>query len=250
MMIRTRDRAMTMIELMLVVTILGILMAVTLPKMSGTNRRAALQTTARDIAKLSAYARQSAISMQADTKLVFDKEQNQWWLELPEDEDNWRRREAKSDEESVHTLNPRILFHEFSRSGEEIHDDPVEVSFRPNGSSTGLVILLATDKNATMTVEIEAATGRAEAYMGEPKTFAEKLEERGVDPSAYAGVTETGGGPVESTPGEGFYRIGQTEEERVSSYADAAARIMGRVRNDYDRQQENEDQRGVPIPRR
>lgn len=248
------SRAMTLIELLLVIVVLAALMAVGLPRLTGTNERAALTTTARDLARLANYARQSAISQQARVAIHFSEESRTWQLELPpppEDDRRARRRNERllSDEEQPRKLHDKVSFVEFQRDGAKIQPDRrtgVTVEFYPNGTSNGLAVVLANTKGRKMSVAIERATGRVSAYDGEPMTFGDMVAQAGGDISEFAGAETTrdfdGTAPGEAR--ETFYRMGESSDERASRYEDAAARIMGRVRRQYE-QSEGESSSGT-----
>lgn len=258
-------RAFTFLELMFVVVILGILLAVGLPRFSGTSRRAALQTTARDMARMAAYARQAAISAQAETHLVLDQENRRWFYQGPASEEELERELRvdedepfeRTEEELARSLHRRVSFAEIAPPNGRAYG-PTEiarVTFFPSGSCTGVTIVLKNDVDRAMTVEIEAATGRSIAYLGGPKTFAERLEELGVDPATF-GIERAEDTEIARVPGEGFTRVGGADE-RASAYADAAARILGRVNRDAlraevlsdrmeDRIRDMEIERGLP----
>ncbi len=238
-------RGFTLIELMFVLVILGIILATTLPKMRGSNERSALQTTARDLARLCNYARQVAVSSQDSVTLTIAREDRLWWIDLPVDEDDrWNRRhrgrdrEPATDEEIERKLHDRLNFAEILVNGRDAEDDEVIITFYPNGGSTGATILIESQGGRQMTVEIEKATGRASAYSGEPRTFGEKLAAAGVDASRYGsayspGVVDDDGNPV---AGAGFSRVAGSEDERVAAYTDVAARIMGGATRKYDKE--------------
>lgn len=256
-----RARAVTMLELMMVITILGVLMAVTLPRLGGSNERAALRTTARDMAQLAAYARQSAVSMGKPTRIVINREGREWWLDLPPAEDSrvraddWERVPDSAShrdwplaqEERARPLHRKVEFFDVAVGGRELRETGrAAIYFYPNGSSDGAAIVLRNTRERLMTVEIERATGRALAYAGPQKTFAERLEELGVDPAGFVdpSVLADAMREAESEPGAGFYRAAGGREERAAAYADAAARIMGRVQRDEERRRAVERENG------
>jgi prepilin-type N-terminal cleavage/methylation domain-containing protein len=250
-------RAFTIVELMFVLVILGVLMTVALPKMTGSNDFSAVQTTARDMARLAAYARQAAVSVQRETRLVLDTEQGEWWLEIPEEGEDLddradrrrRERQAISTIEEPHELHTRVKFGEIQTPGRDLlGDDVIIVRFRPNGTSSGAVIGLESLRGTRFTVEIEEATGRPLAYQGKPRELGEKMEDLGVDISLFRGVEGSSplGGVDDRPLGEGFRQTaGRTSEQRVSAYSDAAARLFGKVQNKVER--EREAQRTAPL---
>ncbi len=245
---KTSRSGFTFVELMFVVVILGILAAVAAPRITGGGADTALRTTAINLSKLCAFARQSAISSQDRVTLTIKPEERQWYIELPRDDDDRKYRPKRrgervvaTDEEETHELHPRLRIAEVLIDGDEVRDEEVKVVFFPNGSSSGATIILATPKDRKMTVHIEKATGLASASRGEPRSFAEMLEEAGLDPGKYAGVESS----VQHedgrsfTPGEGFRRTAGSERERVAAYQDVAARIMGNAARKYEEERES-----------
>jgi prepilin-type N-terminal cleavage/methylation domain-containing protein len=238
----TMRRGLSMIELMFVVVILGTLIALTLPRMAGTGDRAALSTAGRDIARMAAMARQNAISMNAETRLIFSMGGNTWRMILPETEEpvsGRYGRERLSTWEQPQILHSRVRFSEFLTDGTTVREDELVVKFLPNGSSTGGTIILTNKRDRKMTISIERATGMASADMGEPMSFADRVVMAGGDPSKFAGAEpSTMAATLPDEEGEPrFYAVERTADERVSAYEDAAARIMGRVVRENERKQ-------------
>ncbi|MBX3730029.1 MAG: prepilin-type N-terminal cleavage/methylation domain-containing protein [Candidatus Sumerlaeia bacterium] len=239
-------RGFTMIELAFVVTIIAILMVVALPRMVGAGSRTALETTARDIARMSEYARQTAIARQRVIEITFDPEARTWWMDLNPEARNERyvsrqrrSREAIHELEEVRRLEQKVSFREFLLDGKATDARrPVTVSYYPNGSSSGLTVILTNDRGRVMTMEVERATGRASAYLGEPMTFGDRLAAAGLDATRYGGTSAQVGGQAAR---DGFYMSAGGEQDRVSHYQDAAARIMGQVTRKYERTQEQQE---------
>lgn len=253
-----RRRAFTFIEIMFVVVILGLLVAVVAPRMGGGAQTSALRTTSRDIARLAAFARQYAVSTQSEVKMTILPEKGQWYIALPHDEKDLRRTRAArrgehvalTDEEDIHTLEQKLAFAELLRDGEKSEDEEFEIVFYPQGSSTGGTIVLQTPGGRKMSVHIERATGLASAIEGEPKDFAQLLEEAGLDPTKYEGVEAIENlHEDDRKPGSGFRRTaGSTEDERVASYEDVAARIMAGAAKRYNDQKKAEAGGTSPAP--
>jgi Tfp pilus assembly protein FimT len=231
-----------MIELMFVVVILGSLLALTLPRMTGTGDRAALSTAGRDIARMAAMARQNAISMNAETRLIFSMGGNTWRMILPETDEPQKGRygrERLSTWEQPQVLHSRVRFAEFLLDGSTVKDDELVVKFLPNGSSTGGTIILTNNRDRRMTIYIERATGMASADLGDPMSFSDRVVLAGGDPSKFAGAEPSA--LASTLPDEEgkprFYAVERTADQRVSAYEDAAARIMGRVVRENERKQ-------------
>ena len=265
----TRRRAFTMIELMFVVVILGILFGVVLPRLTGGDSVIALRTTANQVARLGSFARQSAISLNQPVVLSFHKEERVWYLSLPPRDKKDRRAQRDwdrrvfpdpedripgSDEEFTNTLHRKLDFKEFRLNGEMVQGrDPFRIWFYPNGTAEQATIVLTTLEKDTedavqITVEFERSTGLASAYEGEPKSFAKLLEEAGVDPSAYAGITPEikEVDAAARTTGK-FGVVAGGTEERKNYYADAAARIMANTARKREQAKQKDNELKAPL---
>ncbi len=240
---RTRHRrGVTFLEIMVALVILGIMMALVLPNLSGPRSKAALRASAREITQAAMLARQRAIVQGHDTYLIVYPERSEWRIyATPPEEDEDRRDfdlediEATTGEERIHKLHTRVDFERIEVDYEEQDlDEMHSITFRPNGTSTGMAVQLKNDRDRSMTVDIETLNSMPTVYLGEPKSFAQKLKEHGLNPADYGIRDDTLTASSGSRPGEGFYRsAGMTEEERVDYYKDAAERILERAQTQY-----------------
>jgi prepilin-type N-terminal cleavage/methylation domain-containing protein len=236
---RTR-RGITFIEILFVLTILGILLAIAIPTMAGTRDSAALKTAARDFVSAGQWARQVAISSGEQTFLIIYPKEDQWRLaffdERIEDQQNWKERREPGPDELHRPLQPRISVTALRNDAGAVElGEEVRVAFYPNGASSGLAIQLENRRGAQITVDFDRGSGRPEVYSGPPKSFAAKLKENGFDPSEFGLVDDTVAAADVAKPGEGFSRVaGWTEEERVSQYKDAVTRMLERSRKQHE----------------
>lgn len=259
---RHRRRGVTFLEIMVVIVILGILAAVALPNMTGTRSRAALRTAARSITSAGLQARQAAIAYGKETELIIDMETGTWMiLLLPEEEDgrvNRGRRRAPvrssvrteremvpgyTSEEQIRELPQRVSFGKVTTWSDDDDARPAtnrrrgiatsdlkRLTFFPNGSSTGMAIELTNDRDRSLTVDFDRSSGRPEIYEGPPKTVAQKLRDMGLNPEDYGIFDERDLAAANGRrPGEGFTRIGWSEEERIGHYESVAERLMRRA---------------------
>lgn len=239
-------RAFTFIEVMLVVVMIGILLAVVLPNMAGVREKTALKTAAKDISAGGILARQLAVAYGRPTALAFDPEAQVWNIDLdPKTEDaslaNWRKRGRRDDDmtsdERERPLPPRVKIATLRQGDVDAKlTEPLRLTFYPNGSCSGLAIELVNSRDRRMTVDFSTASGQPEVYIGSPKSQAEKLVERGLNPEDY-GLERPASATVAAadTAGAGFKQTaGWTEEERVAAYSDVAARIAARSRALYE----------------
>lgn len=237
-----RARGVTFLEVLVVAAVLAILVAVAVPNFAGVREGAALKSAVRGIAAAGLLARQMAVSQGRETQLLLDTEGGEWWIDLTvvgEDATSREEREAeeKTSYEQPTELPARVSFGKFrTDAGEAVPDRAghVVLTFHPNGTCTALAVELRNRRGESMTVDFDRGTARPWVYDGEPKTLAEKLKMRGVDPTLY-GLEAPAQEAAGDAPGAGFYRsAGQTEEERVASYKTIADRIAQRARTQFE----------------
>lgn len=242
------SRGITFLELMIVVVILGVLISVVGANLRGAGQRAALFGAARELVSACNVARQAAISTEREIYLRFDTEHHRWRLRLnisPEEED----RHARYDRDAVYELEiPRELPAKISFV--KIETDTFEdrssrtkypqITFYPNGSATEGTIQLASERGRKITIEITRATGRVEVYQGDPRDFAQKLKDLGVEPSTFikepiAGP-DTMQGAFASGDNSNAERVAREEEQRESYYQDVLSRIVEQRRRQQSQQ--------------
>ncbi len=249
-MIRTIEnrRGLTFLEIMIVIVIIGIMAALMIPNFNGPRQSIALRSTTRQIAAQGALARQYAIAHNQEVDLLFNAEER-WFrmvMPLPRDEDQFRRRldedEPNSEEELERPLHELVRFVELRRDNIELDDEEERLTFYPNGTCSGMTIHVANKRGDSMSVEFERATGQVSIYTGEPKSFAQKLRDRGLNPEDY-GIEDDGTSIADAgdkyNPGGGFGKTaGWDKEQRVSHYEDVADRIARRSAAKYHSSQE------------
>jgi prepilin-type N-terminal cleavage/methylation domain-containing protein len=255
-------RGLTFLEVTVVIVLLGIMMALAIPNMRGPREKIALRAAAREIAAAGLLARQSALTTGTTAELIIDRANNQWQIVMaappePETRDE-RRRESgdrrrredadrrrlreltpgETSDERIRSLPQLIRFGEVTegrvtkdetRRASSTERGLLRVTFHATGTSSGMAIQLVNSRDRSLTVDFDRVSGRPEVYEGKPKTVADRLREKGLDPVAY-GIREEGDGPLlERIPGEGFTRIGWSEAERVSHYQSVAERLLQRA---------------------
>jgi prepilin-type N-terminal cleavage/methylation domain-containing protein len=77
-------RGMTLLELSIVIVILGVMMAFSIPNMRGVNDRNKLISSTRELAGLIRYARAEAITREYETEIRLDVEKGRFRLDLNE----------------------------------------------------------------------------------------------------------------------------------------------------------------------
>jgi Tfp pilus assembly protein FimT len=224
--------------MMIVVVILGVLISVVGANLRGTGQRAALLGAARELVSACNVARQAAISTEREVYLRFDAVNHRWRLRLnisPEEEDRRARydRDAVYDLEMPRELPPKIAFSKIEMDTFEDRSSRTQfpqITFFPNGSATEGIIQLTSDRGRKITIEITRATGRVEVYQGEPRDFAQKLKDLGVEPSTF--IKEPIGGPDSmqglhaSADDPNAERRAREQQQRENYYQDVLSRIV------------------------
>lgn len=235
-------RGVTFLELMVVMMILGIMLAIVIPNLSGPRAKMALRTASRDMAAAGMLARHKAITQGEQTYFIVNGDDGTWRIHysLPDERaSSWRRRkeqfEPQTSEEQPRNLPETVSYKRIDVDHEEVPlEDEYRMIFYPNGTCSGMAIQIVNSRDKTLTIDFEAQSGLPAVYQGKPKTFAEKLRESGLDPAKY-GITEDGiAGAGGSRPGEGFYlSAGMSKEERINYYADISERIKAQAERQY-----------------
>lgn len=178
---RSRDRGLTFLEIMVVVTILGVLLAVSSPSLKNMYQKMQLNASARQIGSLCKYGRAAAIMQEGEVRILFDLESARYRLRLPPkvDEDDRRSHSRYRNEEekklaSVEEpkyLPPDVEFVEIMTDAPE-EENPgrwqTGLIFYQNGSATPCIITLENRRGRRVTIEVQHATGAVRIYQGDP----------------------------------------------------------------------------------
>jgi type II secretion system protein H len=179
-----RSRAVTFLELMIVLVILGIVLAVSLPSLKTTYQRGQLSSAAREIVALLRVARAEAIFREHPIEVRFDLAGDRYRLDLlePDTDKHHRYNEPRISEiEQIRYLPRDVSFAEISTEAEATDKPNVaKVVFFPNGSATGASIILENVRGRKMKIELAHATALTEAeFLRTAKVPAESAEAQG-----------------------------------------------------------------------
>lgn len=158
-----RRGAFTLIELSIVVFILAILMAVSLPNFVRSYNAAVLNETARSFATLCQLARIQAVSQQKNATLHIDLERQVFWISQ-----SVRNEDGSQEEQSlkVTELSNRVAVVAAVRQDQSPStENEVEINFYPNGTCDPVyVILRGTERGNGLCALIDPITIQATIY--------------------------------------------------------------------------------------
>ncbi|MBI1388789.1 MAG: type II secretion system protein GspH [bacterium] len=203
---RAAKAGFTLIELMVVVTLMLLMTAIGVPSFRGLYERSALQGAAKEFADALRYAQQRAILERNPIRLVMDVEKQTFWV--PVEQDSERRhyssrsrrssmahRSSRGGRERVREvkavgsqLPPGFIFEFVYKVAEddEIRRGEGEITFYPDGSADAAYItILRTAKEredeSRYFIKIDAATGMIKTQEGRTNQDGEDF---------YRGVTD------------------------------------------------------------
>jgi prepilin-type N-terminal cleavage/methylation domain-containing protein len=186
-------KGLTFLEIMIVVTILSVIVAISSPSLKNMYQKQQLHAAARQIGAMCKYARAAAIMQEGETKIQFDVESARFRLKLPEvneeeleaknKRNRGRYREMKDQKpatvERYRYLPPDVEFYEIlTEAPEELEQTQwnTGVVYYQNGAATPCFVILQNRRGRKITVEVQHSTGAVRIYTGEPV-----FEEPGTD---------------------------------------------------------------------
>ena len=169
----------TFLELAVVVVIMGIVMAITLPRFTGTFSRATLGGAARGLAGTMVYIRDAAARHGRSYFLDIDLENNKYSVTYIDEEADWSEiayQESEFPDEEMYSqfsdsvvsetvLQKKVSFLEIMLAdGTEVSEGVVRIEFRPDGTADEVVIHLTNPKEKVYSVYLEHYNGQPTVY--------------------------------------------------------------------------------------
>lgn len=144
-------RGFTLVELIVVMTVIGLLVAMGVPAASRYAKQVRLKTATREVVGLFSLARSLAIGGRRTQTVIIDPERHKLWIEQAPD--------AKKDPQVVRVAS--VVDVSVERRGEVLGGgDPVELTFRATGALQGQsVSIVLSNGDHTQTVMISSVTG-------------------------------------------------------------------------------------------
>lgn len=166
-------RGVTLVELLVVITILGVLAAMVIPNFTGTREEARLRASARQLGMLMHLAYSQAVTTASSQRVLIEPPSGRYWLESEtrDPRASARFQRARELPGSEGKLAPGILV-EVLRTGEVSHTRRKaaafsrpesalpEVRFHPDGTAEGREIRLYDRQGFGLALRVHPATAR------------------------------------------------------------------------------------------
>ena len=139
-----RIRGVTMIELLVVISIMALIAALTVPILSGGVSTTELKGAAREVAAGLRFARSDAVATRQETRLVFDLEGRTFRID----------RDAR-----LHSLPKQVEIKLFTAQSDIADEKTGAIRFFPDGGSNGGRVTIAAGERK-FEVDVDWLTGR------------------------------------------------------------------------------------------
>lgn len=153
----------TLIELVVVLTLIAILSAAIIPEMRGSMEETLLRATARDVVAACQSANTEAVASGQPQRLVLDTRSHRFRIQSAPRPGSPDARRAPVDEAprgESGRLDPRITL-EVRRTDPAPSDAPDALEFQPDGTATAADILLRDRSGFTLAIHLNPITARA-----------------------------------------------------------------------------------------
>lgn len=175
--VASRQRAFTLIEIVVVVIIVSVMFVVALPSLKSVNDNNRLRSSIRELTSLMKYARSEAVFNGRTTEVFLDTDEHQFWLDLRSVDEKGRRSSSKSKKSSMEhkrDLEKNVAFEAVNAVNDNIlKDGIIAIDFHPDGTASPALITLKNSQETRYTIEVYKSTGQVEIVKADLDTVAE-----------------------------------------------------------------------------
>jgi type II secretion system protein H len=167
---RRRHHGFTLMEIIIVVVIMGIMLAVTVPTVVNMSKKNELRAGAREMIALLKYARTEAVFNERTTGVFLDLDKKQYWLDLREPDKKtgeYKPGGPKRQLEQKRVLGKNLWIEEVKTVDNNIIKDKlIAIDFNPDGSASPALFTIVNKSGSKITVEVLKSTGMTEVTPG------------------------------------------------------------------------------------
>jgi prepilin-type N-terminal cleavage/methylation domain-containing protein len=151
----------TLLELVVVVTILSVVCALALPALGDGLRRWRLQGAVQEVATILKFARNQSVAGRASVQVVLDRSRNVYWLDSPENGLQSTLDEVLEKGIRLYAMPAGIRLGEITVAGSDPGVERLGILFFPRGNSTGADVEVRDEKGRTYRISVDSMTGHA-----------------------------------------------------------------------------------------
>lgn len=159
----------TLIELVVVVTILGIAVSLILPSFGRGFHHWRLQGAVREVATLIKFARTQSVASMRPLHVVLDRSRSLYWLDNADGPVVTDSPQADERKVRLYPLPDGVRFGEVGGGGFAMDEERFRIIFFPRGSSSGGEVQLVDERGRAYQISVDSVTGRAGIARGEGK---------------------------------------------------------------------------------